>query len=127
MKTNKFFERKDVIDSLKQMRTSPTSSSADETFIYGLLVVMKTMIDTVNLEESDTTIARSLIESIINQRSKEVSLDKQSTVLKAITESFERKQNKREENRISGKAICRNTSNFTRYRYNQTGERNRYT
>ncbi|KAL3857891.1 hypothetical protein ACJMK2_012520 [Sinanodonta woodiana] len=98
LKTNKLFERKDVIDSLKQMRISTTNSSADDRFLVGLLLVMKAMIDTVDLEENDTTIARSLIESIINHRSKEVSLDKQSTVLKAITETFERKQKKREEN-----------------------------
>ncbi|KAL3857871.1 hypothetical protein ACJMK2_012500 [Sinanodonta woodiana] len=98
LRTNRFFERKDVIDSLKQMRTIPTNSSSDQTFIYGLLLVMKAMIDTVNLEENDTTIARSLIESIINHRSEDVSLVRQSIVLKAITESFERKQKKREEN-----------------------------
>ncbi|KAL3857874.1 hypothetical protein ACJMK2_012503 [Sinanodonta woodiana] len=98
LKTNKLFERKDVIDSLKQMRTSPTNNSADETFIYGLLLIMKAMIDTVNLEEHDTTIVRSLIESIINHRGKDVSFERQSTFLKAIAESFERKQKKRKEN-----------------------------
>ncbi|KAL3857885.1 hypothetical protein ACJMK2_012514 [Sinanodonta woodiana] len=99
LRTSKLFERKDVIDRLKQVRTSPTNSSADDRFLVGLLLVMKAMVDTVNLEENDMTIARSLIESIINHRSKDVSLEKQSSLLKAITESFERKQNKREENR----------------------------
>ncbi|KAL3857882.1 hypothetical protein ACJMK2_012511 [Sinanodonta woodiana] len=98
LRTSKLFERKDVIDRLKQMRTSPTYSSADDIFLVRLLLIMKAMIDTVNLEENDTTIARSLIESIINHHSEDVSLERQSTVLKAITESFERKQKKREEN-----------------------------
>ncbi|KAL3857889.1 hypothetical protein ACJMK2_012518 [Sinanodonta woodiana] len=51
---------------------------------------MKTMIDTMDLDEYDTTIEWSLIKSMLNHRSEDVSLEKLSTVLKAITESFER-------------------------------------
>ncbi|KAL3857888.1 hypothetical protein ACJMK2_012517 [Sinanodonta woodiana] len=97
LKTSKLFERKDVIDRLNQMKTCPTIRRVDETFIYGLLLVMKAMIDTVDLEESETTTARSLIESIINHRSEDVSLEEQSTVLKAIAEIFERKGKEQEQ------------------------------
>ncbi|KAK3595714.1 hypothetical protein CHS0354_025336 [Potamilus streckersoni] len=95
LKRSKFFERKDVIDSLKQMRTSPTKDCAEDRFLFGLLLVMKTMIDTVNLEENDTTVARSLIESIIKHRNEDVILQTHSAFLKDISESFELKEQRK--------------------------------
>ncbi|XP_067652457.1 NFX1-type zinc finger-containing protein 1-like [Haliotis asinina] len=62
LRTRKFFERKDIIDKLKDPESSP-DKDAYLVFLKELLTLMKAMIHEVKVEKKDIQICKSLIES----------------------------------------------------------------
>ncbi|XP_046361756.2 NFX1-type zinc finger-containing protein 1-like isoform X1 [Haliotis rufescens] len=89
LRTRKFFERKDIIDKLKDLQSFSDMESS-LAFVIELLTLMKAMIHVVQLEKGDILISKSLIES--SPQIKDEKCERLKDLLGEISELY-RKQN----------------------------------